>query len=153
MKDSLYADTLAVVDRKEPTFVSPTTTIREALAKMKTHRTGCLLVCQADRLLGIFTERDFLKRVLGQRRDLGAAVSMVMTPKPVSAEESETIGSVIAKMRKGGYRNLPIVDQAGRAVGQVSVREIVHYLVEHFPKVVYNLPPIPDQVQTAREGA
>ncbi|MEE8386687.1 MAG: CBS domain-containing protein [Dehalococcoidia bacterium] len=153
MKDSLYADTLAVVDRKEPAIVSPTTTIREALVDMQTRRVGSLLVCRAHRLVGIFTERDFLKRVLGQGRDLDAAISTVMTPKPVTAGENEAIGAVIGKMRKGGYRHLPLVDRAGQAVGQVSVREIVHYLVEHFPKVVYNLPPRPDQVQTAREGA
>ena len=84
---------------------------------------------------------------------MGAAVSTAMTRDLTTAGTSEVIGSVIEKMQKGGYRHLPVVDEQGKAVGHVSIREIIHYMVEHFPKAVYNLPPKPDQVQKAREGA
>jgi hypothetical protein len=45
------------------------------------------------------------------------------------------------------------VDEADRVVGVLSVKRIVHYLVEHFPATIYNLPPAPGGVQQAREGA
>ena len=66
---------------------------------------------------------------------------------------SEPIGAVIRTMFEGHYRHLPVVDQAGKPVGTVSVKRIVEYLVDHFPETVYNLPPQPRQVQGAREGA
>ena len=47
-------------------------------------------------------------------------------------------------MAEGGYRHLPIVDDAGQPKGVVAVHGIVHYLVDHFPETVYNLPPNPN---------
>jgi len=52
-----------------------------------------------------------------------------------------------------GFRHLPVVDDDGRPVGVLSIKDVVHYLVEYFPAKVYNLPPTPDLVQPAREGA
>ena len=59
----------------------------------------------------------------------------------------------IRRMEQGGYRHLPVVDEANRPVGILSVRRIVHYLVEHFPSTVYNLPPDPRTFPQEREGA
>ena len=56
-------------------------------------------------------------------------------------------------MAHGGYRRLPIVDDQGRPTGIIKVEGIMHYLVEHFPSTVYNLPPNPSVVQQEREGA
>lgn len=120
---------------------------------MQAHRTGCVTVRDGERLVGIFTERDLLKRVLARGKSLTGPISEVMTANPTTAGEGETIGSVIKKMRDGGYRHLPVLDENGKIKGRISVREIIHYMVEHFPKDVYNLPPKPGQVQTSREGA
>jgi hypothetical protein len=56
-------------------------------------------------------------------------------------------------MSFGGYRRLPIVDDKGRPTGLLKVPGILHYLVEHFPNVVYNLPPTPHHSTQEREGA
>jgi CBS domain-containing protein len=55
-------------------------------------------------------------------------------------------------MEEGGYRHLPVVDQAGRPLGVLSVKRIVHYLVEHFPSTIYNLPPDPNAFPRRAEG-
>ena len=55
-------------------------------------------------------------------------------------------------MTKHHFRHLPVVDQ-GKPVGILSVKRIVHYLVEHFPATVYNLSPDPQAVGHNREGA
>jgi hypothetical protein len=55
-------------------------------------------------------------------------------------------------MALGGYRRLPIVNEVGRPLGIVQVSGIVHYLVEHFPKTIYNLPPQANRVAQQREG-
>jgi CBS domain containing-hemolysin-like protein len=63
-----------------------------------------------------------------------------------------TVQHVIEVMSRG-YRHLPVVDDDGRPVGVLSIKDVVHYLVEYFPAKVYNLPPTPDALQPAREGA
>jgi CBS domain-containing protein len=99
----------------------------------------------------VFTERDAL-RVMAQNIDLATPIEQMMTPRPVTVHAGEKIGVAVQKMATGGYRRLPIVDDAGRPVGLVNVSGIVHYLVEHFPKTIYNLPPVPHPVMQQREG-
>jgi CBS domain-containing protein len=64
-----------------------------------------------------------------------------------------TVGDAIRMMAEGGYRHLPIVDQSGQPKGVLAARGIVHYLVDHFPETVYNLPPDPKAAPKSREGA
>jgi len=76
-----------------------------------------------------------------------------MTRNPVAVHPKEPIGLAVRRLEEGGYRHLPVVNEADELVGVLSVRRIVHYLVEHFPTTVYNLPPDPGVVQQDREGA
>jgi CBS domain-containing protein len=76
-----------------------------------------------------------------------------MSSKPATLPNSATVGDAIRVMSEGGYRHLPVVDEAGRPHGVVAVHGIVRYLVDHFPETVYNLPPDPKSVPRAREGA
>jgi CBS domain-containing protein len=76
-----------------------------------------------------------------------------MTPDPVCVHPKDPIRLAVRRMEQGGYRHLPVVDESGRPVGVLSVKRIVHFLVEHFPATVYNLPPDPNGVPQEREGA
>jgi|CXWL01.1.fsa_nt_gi CBS domain-containing protein len=153
LKRNLIKDTVASLDVKSVISVAPSATIAEAAAAMLRGRTGCLLVVENDKVVGIFTERDMVKRVLGAGVDFAAMISSVMSKNPTTARMDDPIGSVLQKMASGGYRHLPVLAADGKALGRVSVREIVHYMVEHLPKAIYNLPPKPDQVQVAADGA
>ncbi len=73
-----------------------------------------------------------------------------MVANPVTLTANETIAVAVQQMSKGGYRRLPIVDRQGKPTGVVQVSGIVHYLVEHFPKTVYNLPPVAHPVMQQR---
>lgn len=110
------------------------------------------MVCEDQRLVGIFTERDALK-VLSAGDSLDRPVSTVMVPNPVTLRMNDTVGHAIALMSAGGFRRLPIVDNEGKVQGILKVSGILHYLVEHFPKVVYTLPPSPHHKAATREGA
>ncbi len=133
--------------------LSPEETIGTALERMRSRRCGCALVCAAGKLLGIFTERDVLVRVLAKGTALAEPIRSVMTPDPVVVHPEDSVAQVIRRMHTGGYRHLPLVDQEGVVLGVVSVKAVVCYLVEHFPRAIYNLPPDPAQIQKAREGA
>ncbi len=147
--DSESADQVA---GSEPVCVEPNLSIRDVLHRMKEQRRGAVLVCQGERLVGIFTERDALK-LMAAETDLDVPVEKVMTTEPETLADSDSVGAAITKMSKGGYRRLPIVDADGTPKGFVKVSSILHYLVEHFPSVVYNLPPNPHHSTQTREGA
>lgn len=116
-------------------------------------RTGCALVMREGDLVGIFTERDFASRVVAAGLDVASPVQRVMTPSPTTTTQQASVLDAIEKMESGGYRHLPVLDEKGEPMGVLSIKDIVHYLVEYFPANVYNLPPQPDQVAPAREGA
>jgi CBS domain-containing protein len=136
-----------------PLQIRPEQTVAEAVEVMRREKVGYLLVCQSNRMLGIFTERDLLRRVLAAGKPLTVPVAECMTPNVVAVHPKESIRTAIRRMEEGGYRHLPVVDEAGRPQGMLSVKRIVHYLVEHFPSTVYNLPPDPDAVPLEPEGA
>jgi CBS domain-containing protein len=144
------------VSRMHPTAtlqVAPSQTVAEAVALMREHGVGCLLVCQGDKVVGIFTERDLLRRILAAGKPLSLPLAECMTPNPVVVHPKEPVAAAVRRMVDGGYRHLPVVDDQGRPLGVLSVKRIVHYLVEHFPATVYNLPPDPGLVPQEREGA
>lgn len=136
-----------------PRCVGPTQTVAEALRLMKKERVGYVLVCQADLLVGIFTERDLMRRVIAEGKLLTLPIAECMTVNPVTIHPQTPIGVAVRHMEEGGYRHLPLVDEAGKPVSVLSVKHIVHYLVEHFPGTVYNLPPDPAVVPREPEGA
>ena len=131
---------------------APDDSVRTVLRQLQQVRTGAAMVCRDNRLLGIFTERDAL-RLLADGVNLEVPVSEVMVKNPVTVRMSDTVGQAIGLMSAGGFRRLPIVDREGKIRGVLKVSGILHYLVEHFPKVVYTLPPEPHQRTASREGA
>ena len=132
--------------------VEPDATIRSVLQLMKTENTGNVLICQQNKLTGIFTERDAL-RLLATGIDLNAPVDQVMVKDPVTVQVTDTVKTAISKMATGGYRRLPVVDQSEQPIGMLKVSGILHYLVEHVPDFVYTLPPEPHHRTKTREGA
>ena len=144
------------VSRLNPTAslqISPSSSVAEAVALMRNHKVGCILVCVAEEVVGIFTERDLMRRVLAANVPFSLPVSQFMTANPVMVHPKDSIRCAIRRMEEGGYRHLPVVNDRGRPVGILSAKRIVHYLAEHYPATVHNLPPDPGVVPQEREGA
>ncbi len=149
---NLESDTVEKVATAGPLCVDVSTSVRDTLHAMKERSRGAVLVCRGEKLAGIFTERDALK-LMAPGAQLDVAVEQFMTANPETIADSETVGDAISKMSRGGYRRLPMVDPEGHPKGFVTVSSILHYLVGHFPAVVYNLPPNPHHATQTREGA
>lgn len=149
---NLGAETVERLDKLPPLCVEPGLTVREVLKQLKAKRRSSVLVCRDGLLTGIFTERDALK-LMAEDADLDVPVEAVMVKNPVAVSPEDSVGQAIAKMSEGGYRRLPVVDGQGVPTGVLSVRQIVRYLVEHFPTAIYTLPPTPDEATKDREGA
>jgi CBS domain-containing protein len=149
---NLKTETVSRLNPTAPWQVQPGQTVAEAVQMMRDKRVGCVLVCEGRRIVGIFTERDLLRRVLAAGKPLSTRVSECMTPDPVTVQPRDPIHVALRWMQKGGYRHLPVVVD-DRPVGILSIKRVVHYLVEHFPAAVYNLPPRKPGAPHKREGA
>jgi len=136
-----------------PPTVDPSTATREVIRRMQGAHCPCVLVVENGRLVGIFTERDVLNRIIGKPALLEQPVSEFMTPDPIALTTEHSLGDAIEVMSEGGYRNVPIVDAEGRPVASLPAAAIVNFIVAHFPKDVYNLPPRPEQHMATPEGA
>lgn len=153
LANNLKIDSVSRLHPTPPRQVTPQETVAGAVQVMRQGGVGCVLVCSGERLVGIFTERDLLRRVLALGKPLTVPVAECMTPDPVAVHPKDSIGCAVRRMEEGGYRHLPVVNDRGAPQGVLSVKRIVHYLVEHFPTTVYNLPPDPGVVPQEREGA
>jgi CBS domain-containing protein len=133
--------------------VDESTSIREAIALMLQRRIGAVLVVRGGRAVGIFTERDVLRRVATSGVDQSLPVGDVMTEEPEVLGLDDGIAFALNRMIVGGFRHVPIVDDAGAPLAMLSLREVVAFIVSLLPSRVLNLPPEPrHEVRTADGG-
>jgi CBS domain-containing protein len=150
---NLRVDSISRLGPTPPRAIDAGEPVSAAVEAMRRENTGCLLVTRDGRVVGIFTERDLLARVLAPGRPTDTPMSDCMTPDPVTVQPKDSVRTAIQRMEQGGYRHLPVVDAAGRPVGMLSARRVLHYLVEHFPALVYNQPPDLNRVPELPDGA
>lgn len=148
----LETDTVEQASPSPAVCAAPDDSIRSVLRLLREARASAAMICRDEKLLGLCTERD-LVRYLASEGNLSASVSSMMIPDPVALQPQDSLATAIALMAGRGFRQLPIVDAAGRIQGVLNATGILHYLVQHFPKVVYTLPPAPHHKTAEREGA
>ncbi|MCS7045101.1 MAG: CBS domain-containing protein [Gemmataceae bacterium] len=141
IRGAILTTPLAQLRLREPILVDAASTVVAAVAAMNEQRIGCVLVTRNGKLVGIFTERDVLQKVIFQPDNRSWLVESVMTPDPETLEADATIAFALNMMSQGGYRHIPVVDRTGKPIPVVSVRDIVNFLVDLFPDGVHNLPP------------
>lgn len=109
--------------------VTPEVSVTECVRKMNELRIGAMLVIESDRLVGIFTERDAMTRVLGGGLDpTRTPVAEVMSSDPVCVTPSTTLEEARSLVTTRRIRHLPVVDK-GKVVGMVSSGDLTHWLV------------------------
>src|SRR5690606_30335100 len=105
--------------------IAPHGTVLEASLLMNEHKVGCLVVLEAGRVVGIFTERDVLRRVVGQRRDpQRTVVSEVMTPDVVYCTPDAGLEEVRSIFKHQRIRHLPVIDDEQGLVGIISIGDL-----------------------------
>ena len=139
---------------RKPIVLAPSDSVTDAMRAMQSEHRGAVLITQdgspASRVIGIFTERDVLFRIVdGGRNPAVLALGEVMTEEPECLGDDQTIAEVLHEMSVGGFRHVPIVDSEGHPVFVISVRDVVQFLVEAFPREILNLSP---DRQRSREG-
>jgi len=122
----------SVLGRSEDVVASPRTSVQEAAEMMARRRVGAVLVVEDDRLVGIFSERDAVFRVVARGLEPRATrLADVMTPSPVTVVPQRSFGHAMAVMHEQRCRHLPVVED-GRPIGIVSARNALDPEIEEF---------------------
>jgi CBS domain-containing protein len=126
----------SVIEGQELLTAPAGTTVCEAARMMKQRRVGAMLVVEEGRLVGVFTERDALFRVVAEGRDATVTpLAEVMTANPKTLRPEDTFTRALELMHEGRFRHVPVVED-GRPVGMVSSRDALGPELEAF---VYEL--------------
>lgn len=113
----------SIIANQKILVAPPQTTVFQAAKMMKDNHLGNVLVVEGGKLLGIFTERDALYRVMSEGRDAKITLlAQTMTPNPQTIGPDQPFGQALQMMFEGGYRHVPVVED-GRPIGIVSVRD------------------------------
>lgn len=110
---------------------APDASVREAVAVLRQEASGAIIVVQHGEVVGIFTERDFLKRIAGHPERLDEPLSKHMTPDPVILRDTDTMAIAVNKMGLGGFRHIPLVHD-GRLVALVTGRDVMQWLMMRY---------------------
>lgn len=113
--------------------VSPSSTVFEALVAMAEQQVGALLVMDGEKLVGIFSERDYAREVaLKGKTSRDTPVSDVMTPQDrlITVTPGDTVENCMNLMSDKRIRHLPVID-AGRVVGVLSIGDLVKETIAH----------------------
>jgi CBS domain-containing protein len=99
-----------IVEGQEVVTASATTSVHDAARLMREHNIGALVVVEAEQLVGIFTERDGLFRVLADGLDVKTTqLSTVMTTNPQTIPATSAFTTALQMMQEGRFRNIPVV--------------------------------------------
>ena len=126
--------------------VGPEATVAQAVGLMKRRKVSAVLVVakrKPKKLLGIFTERDFMARALEARGFGKLRLDKVMTRDPEALSARDSVAYALNKMNVGRFRHVPIVDGNGVPIGIISARDLIDFIVELCPEEILNLPPQP----------
>jgi CBS domain-containing protein len=143
LESALLSDTVKILAPSEPIKCSTGTTVHAAILQMaEKRRAAVVVVDDAGRLRGIFTERDLLRRVAVPGRDPRTTpLGDVMTRDPETLEPDALIAYAINRLHNASYRTIPLIDAQGRPIGIMTVNDIVQWLAELFPEAILNAPP------------
>lgn len=127
--------------------------VRATIEKMRQEDHNCAFVTDKGRLVGIFTDRDILLRVVDKLENWDRPIEAVMTPQPYTVNSTDSADAALNLMHEKHVRNVPVLDTNGAVIGNLTHYAVVKYLADRFPESVYNLPPEPDRVVRNRDGA
>lgn len=142
----LLQEPLTLLPSRPPLVLEASASVKDAMQAMQRRHVGCIVITEngkpTSRLIGIFTERDILLKVIDCGRNPATIpLGEVMTRDPETLPLDAKLAWALNMMSVGGFRHLPVTDAGGRPALIISVRDIVEFLVESFPSEILNLPP------------
>jgi CBS domain-containing protein len=120
--------------------ISPDATVLQAAQVMNEHKVGSVVVLDEGRLVGIFTERDVLLRIVTEQRDpASTSVGEVMTQEVACCGPDTTIDEARGAMKNRRVRHLPVLDGEGRLCGLISIGDLNAHLNHDRERTIFLL--------------
>jgi CBS domain-containing protein len=140
IRDKRRAPLTRLFDKRDPIHsVGPDVSVTECVRTMTSKKLGALIIMDGERLIGIFTERDAMNKMLAAGRDpLNTKVSEVMTKNPYSIPPTTTVGEAMAIVTNRRFRHLPIVEN-GKVLAVISSGDLTHWMMQDKTESVQEL--------------
>ena len=129
--DSDLSTPISNVRMSKPLVMAPATPVRDAVAAMHDDPSGAVVIADASGILGVFTERDVLKKVAGHNDAFDRPISDYMTPDPVVLRDDDTMATALHKMGSGGFRHIPLT-RDGELVAMMTARDALGWLMGRY---------------------
>ena len=153
LEKDLQQERVIHLDLSRFTAVKVGTTVQETVEKMRQAGHHSAIVTKDGKLAGIFTDRDLMRKVVDTPGTWNDPIENVMTLDPITVNSNDPAFKALALMDEKHFRNVPVVDDTGQVIGNLTHYAVIKYLADRFPESVYNLPPDPDAVASNRDGA
>lgn len=133
-------------------------TVGQAMQFLVRGRRGAIVAVDEMRPVGVFSERDVVALLIGDRLGSGdqrhqTPLRDVMSQPPVTIQRQARLDEAVATMVEHNYRHLVVVDRQGLLRGLLTTSDIIQFLTDHFPEETVNLPPRLRQQYRSPEGA
>jgi CBS domain-containing protein len=149
----VFERSLEVLCTRPVTTLDVSASIGDAVTLMRENRFGSVLITARGKLCGIVTERDILRKVVGVAgASLTRNIAEVMTRDPESLQRHDSIAFAMNKMHVGGFRHVPIVAADGTPEHVISIRDLIAFVLDHFPERILNMPTEPYRGERRRES-
>ncbi len=152
LKEELQSERVEYLNLSRHCVVASGTAVRDVLAQMREANVHVCLITVGDRLTGIFTERDALRRIVNAPNVLASAIDAFMTADPITITPERSAAEALRLMDAHNFRDLPVVDENGRILGNMTHQAIIEYLAGRYPGDVLNRSPRPGQYPRKAEG-
>lgn len=119
--------------------VAPTTMVYEAIELMCEKNIGGLLITESEKLTGIFTERDYARKlILKGKSSKDTPIADLMTPNPITVTADTTIEECMQIMTQRKIRHLPVLED-GKLTGMISIGDVVRTVIEEQKNIINEL--------------
>ena len=151
---NLQQERVTCFDLTNFTAVEIGTSVKTTIEKMRAEHQHCaIIVDNAGALLGIFTDRDILRRVVDARDTWDLPIDDIMTPSPTSVNANDQADVALALMDYKHFRNIPVLNDEGIVVGNLTHYAIIKYLNDRFSEAVCDSSPNSNQVASEQDSA
>ena len=137
---SFLCQSVSMLNLPDPMCVSLDDSVDQVMGELRDNRRGCMLVInQQGKLVGIFSERDFVLKVYGSTLDLKKTpIAEFMTKDPVTQPPDASVAHVLSLMSEGGFRHIPIVDSDSAPVWMLSIKDVIDFIVNSHTEALLN---------------
>lgn len=119
--------------------VEPTTVVYQAIETMAQKNIGGLLICENGKLVGIFTERDYARKlILKGKSSKDTTIGELMTKNPFTVSLDSSIEECMQLMSNRRIRHLPVVEN-GELIGVISIGDVVRFIIEEQKSIIAHL--------------